>query len=333
MPLHCKVKSASFLQPLRRSGSASVRTAFFAVFTMGNYTTQLFLGLTLAITLGQLRFSRAGFCQAVPPLTGAIVPATDPGERSPFSPPSVSQSATDLTLLPQQFDRAAVAQEPALAQETPAVQEPPAASETLATPAERLDLNPQIIEDSPVLQRWLEEIPDLRSEIRHDPGFRTRLRLGYARFSPDNHANGFNVGVEDVRIGRTNLTVSGDYQGTFDGSRQTYGADLRYYVLPLGSNVNVAPVVGYRHVAIDSNTTDGINLGLRLLLSLSRTGAADIALSQSWVAPGTETEVGLTTLSFGYALTHHLRISTDLQKQNSPQSKDSRVGIVLEWML
>jgi hypothetical protein len=321
MQLRCRVKFASFLQPLSRSGSASVRTAFFAVFTMGNYTTQLILGLTLAITLVQFRFSRAGFCQAVPPLTMAIAPTTDVMSRSPSLLPSVSQSATDLAPLPQQFDQSIAAQEPA------------SVPETLATPAERLDLNPQIIEDSPVLQRWLEEIPDLRSEIRHDPSFRTRLRLGYARFSPDNHTNGFNVGVEDVLVGQTGLTVSGDYQGTFDGSRQTYGADLRYYVLPLGSNVNVAPVVGYRHVAIDSNTTEGINLGLRLLLSLSRTGAADIALSQSWVAPGTEGEVGLTTLSFGYALTHHLQISTDLQKQNSPQSKDSRVGIVLEWML
>jgi hypothetical protein len=302
------------------------------------------LGLTLAITLVQFRFSRAGFCQAVPPLTMAIAPTTDVMSRSPSSLPSVSQSATDLAPLLQQFDRTAVAQEPSIAQEppairqTPAIQETPAAQESPAaqgmlTPAERLDLNPQIIEDSPVLQRWLEEIPDLRSEIRHDPSFRTRLRLGYARFSPDNHANGFNVGVEDVLVGQTGLTVSGDYQGTFDASRQTYGADLRYYVLPLGSNVNVSPVVGYRHVAIDSNTTEGLDLGLRLLLSLSRTGAADIALSQSWVAPGTEAEVGLTTLSFGYALTHHLRISTDLQKQNSPYSKDSRVGIVLEWML
>jgi hypothetical protein len=28
-----------------------------------------------------------------------------------------------------------------------------------------------------------------------------------------------------------------------------------------------------------------------------------------------------------------LRFSTDIQKQNARQSKDSRVGLLLEWML
>ncbi len=69
-----------------------------------------------------------------------------------------------------------------------------------------------------------------------------------------------------------------------------------------------------------------------MLLVLSRGGAADIAITQSWVAPGTAEEVGLTTLSIGYAVTHNLRLSTDIQKQNSRQSKDNRVGIILEWM-
>jgi hypothetical protein len=67
-------------------------------------------------------------------------------------------------------------------------------------------------------------------------------------------------------------------------------------------------------------------------LVLSRGGAADISLTQSWVSPGTDEEVGLTTLSFGYAVTRNLRLSTDIQKQNSLEDKDSRVGIVLEWM-
>jgi hypothetical protein len=41
----------------------------------------------------------------------------------------------------------------------------------------------------------------------------------------------------------------------------------------------------------------------------------------------------LTTLTFGYAVTRQLRLSTDIQKQNAPEQKDSRVGIGLEWML
>ncbi len=110
------------------------------------------------------------------------------------------------------------------------------------------------------------------------------------------------------------------------------GSRLRYYLRPLGSYVNVAPVVGYRNLETDRYSTDGVNLGARLLLVLSRGGAADISLTQSWVAPGTDEEVGLTTLSVGYALTRNLRLSTDIQKQNARQSKDSRVGIVLEWM-
>lgn len=141
-----------------------------------------------------------------------------------------------------------------------------------------------------------------------------------------------NVGVEDVFIGRTGLTVSGDYHVSFNGDREAFGADLRYYVLPLGSYVNVAPLVGYRNLDTDEYSTDGINVGVRLLLVLSRTGAADLALTQSFVSVGSSEEVGITTLSVGYALTRDLRLSTDIQKQNARQAKDSRVGIVLEWM-
>lgn len=140
------------------------------------------------------------------------------------------------------------------------------------------------------------------------------------------------MGVEDVFLGRSPLTVSAEYQAAFDRSIESYGADLHYYVLPLGSNINLAPTVGYRHIETDRDTTDGVNVGLRLMLALSRTGAADILLTQSWVAPGSESEVGLTTLSVGYAVTPNLRVSADVQQQNAPQRKDSRVGIGLEWM-
>lgn len=140
------------------------------------------------------------------------------------------------------------------------------------------------------------------------------------------------MGLEDVFIGRSGLTLSADYQATFNSRREAWGTDLRYYLRPLGSYINVAPVLGYRYLQTSRYTTDGLNVGLRLLLVPSRTGAADISLTQSWVAPGTGEDVGLTTLSFGYALTSHLRLSTDIQKQNARQRKDSRVGIVLEWM-
>ena len=198
--------------------------------------------------------------------------------------------------------------------------------------AQELELSPEIIENSPVLQRWLQEVPNVLEEIRHEPSFRTRFRLGYSQFPSTGQAGGLSIGVEDVFISRSGFTVSGDYHTSFNGDREAYGVDLRYYLRPLGNYVNVAPLVGYRYVESNDYTTDGVNLGVKLQFVLSRTGAADVSLTQSFVSPGSEDEVGLTTLSVGYALTPELRLSTDIQKQNSTEEKDSRVGIVLEWM-
>lgn len=201
------------------------------------------------------------------------------------------------------------------------------------TGSDAIDLDPALIQDSPVLQRWLETVPDVRADIRRDPSFRTRLRLGYSQFPANQQAAGWNAGIEDLFLGRTGLTVSGNYQGSFNGDRQAYGGDLHYYVLPLGSSFNVAPVLGYRNLQTDRYDTDGLHVGFRIRWVPSRTGAADITLTQGWVAPGSSDEVGISTLSLGYAVTDQLRISTDLEKQNAPAQKESRVAIVLEWML
>ena len=198
--------------------------------------------------------------------------------------------------------------------------------------AENLDLSPEILESSPTLKRWLNEIPDVWKSIHHDPSFKTRWRLGYSQFPSNDGAGGFNIGVEDIFIGGTGLTVSADYQASFNSERQTLGADLRYYVLPLGNYLNVAPVLGYRSLETGNFNTSGINTGLRLMVALSRTGASDISLTQTFVSPRGNEEVGITTLSVGFALTPNLRLSTDIQKQNSIVAKDSRVGISLEWM-
>ncbi len=208
----------------------------------------------------------------------------------------------------------------------------PAASEP-ASPnlSNNLDLPPEIREDSRVLQRWSEDIPNVLEEINHDRAFRTRLRLGYAQFPSSDDASGLMLGVEDVFIGKTGLTLRGDYQTSF-GDREAGGVDLQYYVLPLGYYVNVAPVIGYRAISTQNYATDGVNLGAKLILPLSRTGAADISLTQSFISPGGADEVGITTLSVGYAITHNLRLSTEIQKQNSRVNKDSTVGILLEWM-
>lgn len=195
-----------------------------------------------------------------------------------------------------------------------------------------LELDPKTIESSPVLQRWLKEVPDVASEITNEPSFRTRFRVGYSQFPSTNEAGGINLGIEDLRIARSRFTMSADYNASFNGKRNAWGANLQYYVRPLGNYVNVAPVIGYRHLETRETAIEGANLGVKVLLVLSRGGGADISLTQTWVSPFSDEETGLTTLSFGYAVTRNLRLSTDLQKQNSPVRKDSRVGIVLEWM-
>jgi hypothetical protein len=195
-----------------------------------------------------------------------------------------------------------------------------------------LDLDPKIRQESPVLERWLEKIPDIAEDIRRDPSFRTRIRLGYAEFPSRDNSSGVILGVEDVFFGQTSLTLSGDYQTAFNGKRTAIGANLQYYFLPLGDYVNLAPMVGYRYIQTGNYSTDGLNLGLKLKLALSRTGAADITVSQSFISPGGDNEVGLTTLSVGYAITSNLRLAADIQAQNSRARKDSSVGILLEWL-
>ncbi|XGV95796.1 MAG: hypothetical protein ACAF41_24025 [Leptolyngbya sp. BL-A-14] len=200
-----------------------------------------------------------------------------------------------------------------------------------SNPKPSIDLDPKLIESSPVLQRWLKQVPDVLADIKRDPSFRTRLRLGYTQFPSSKDASGLNVGLEDIFVGRSGLTFSADYQTDFN-QRTAWGGNVRYYIRPLGSVINVAPVLGYRHLETTRYNTEGLQVGLRLLLVPSRTGAADLAVTQSWVTPRGENEVGLTTLSFGYALTRSLRLSTDLEKQNSRFRSDSRVSVNLEWM-
>lgn len=209
----------------------------------------------------------------------------------------------------------------------------PAWCEQSNSNAQDLDLSPEVIKNSPVLRKWRSRIPNVLDDIKNDPSFRTRLRFGYSQFPSTGQAAGINIGIEDAFIGSSRLTVSGDYETTFNGKREAYGANVNYYLRPLGSYVNIAPVVGYRHLETDRYSANGVNLGAKLLFVLSRGGGADISLTQSWVAPGSSQEVGLTKLSVGYAVTRNLRVSTDIQKQNARQGKDSRVGVVFEWMI
>ena len=195
-----------------------------------------------------------------------------------------------------------------------------------------VDVDPAIIESSPVLQRWLEEVPDIAIDIQHDPAFRTRVRLGYAEFPAADNTGGVYVGVQDLFVGRTPLTLSAEYSSNGRGDSQLIGADAQFYLLPLGWYGNVAPVVGYRSIETSTFDTDGVNVGFRIMLIPSRAGAADLSFTQSWVAPGTDQEVGLSTFSAGYAIAEDIRISTDIQTQNAGDRQESRVIFLVEWM-
>ncbi len=198
-------------------------------------------------------------------------------------------------------------------------------------PANPLDLNPSIQNSSPVLQRWQKSVPDVQGEIRHDPSFRPRFRLGYRYFPSSSDTSGLALGVEDLFLGRSPVTLSANYETNFR-DQQSGGGDLQYYVLPLGGYVNVTPLVGYRYLQTDNYNTQGLNLGAKLAVALSRDGAADLSFKQSFISPGSDNEVGISTFSVGYALSQHWRIATDLQQQNSRAQKDHRLGIYLEWM-
>ena len=198
-------------------------------------------------------------------------------------------------------------------------------------PAAPLNLTPEVIDQSPVLQRWIQEVPDVRAEIRSDPSFVTRIQAGYSAFPSSEGKGGFAVGVEDWFVKGTPLTVSADYQQNFEGDRLAYGTDLHYYVLPLGSYFNVAPTLGYRHAeSANDYSVSGVNVGLRLRFVPSRTGAADFTVDQSWIVGDSE-GLSITQLNFGYAVSQALRLSTDLEWQSTADEGDSRVGINLEW--
>ncbi|WP_416378796.1 hypothetical protein [Cyanobacterium sp. uoEpiScrs1] len=194
-----------------------------------------------------------------------------------------------------------------------------------------IDLPAEIIEDSSVLKRWLNNIPNILYDIYTDPSFRTRVGIGYVEFPSTRHDGGINIEVDDIFIGKTGLTISGDYQSSF-GRRDTVGANLQYYVLPLGNYFNIAPVVGYRSIHTRNYSENGINIGGKLVFSLSRNGASDVSLSHSFISPGKDNEIGITTFHFGYAIIKNIRLATKIEKQNSQVKKDSMISIIFEWM-
>lgn len=206
-------------------------------------------------------------------------------------------------------------------------------SKTQANPSleETLDIDSNLIQNSPVLKKWGTEIPNLLEDIRNDPSFNTKVKLGIVQYPSSDDLGGFQVGIEDVFFGTTGITASIGYSQSLNADRVHFEGDLFYSLFPLGNYFNLAPVVGYHYLETEDYQEDGLNVGLQLRLVLSRTDAADIRLTQSFLSPGKETEVGLTTLAVGYAVSDQLRLGVEIQKQNAAVSKDSRVGVLTQW--
>ena len=199
----------------------------------------------------------------------------------------------------------------------------PASSQSLP-----IDIPPQI-RSSPTLQKWLRSVPNIQQDITNDPSFKTRVRLGYTRFTQGN-TDGLSLGLEDVRLGSTPVTLSASYSASRADS--SWGIDVQPYLLPLGGYFNLAPVVGIRSLSTSTTQTTGLNLGARLLVVPSRGGGADVTIQQTWTAIGTDREVGVGKISIGYAIAPKLRLATDLERWQGRSVFETRASLLLEWM-
>jgi len=200
----------------------------------------------------------------------------------------------------------------------------------ISSAASDLQLDNQIIQSSSVLRRWLVAPPDILDDIYNSPSFSPKFHLG---LTARDHSLGFDLGVQDIFLGKTPLTISASYQHEFSGRETTMDATLRYYVLPLGYYFNFAPQIGYRQLEFwEQPTVSGLDVGLQGILVLSP-HTADLRLSQTFTAPASDRETSITTLSTSYAITKALSLGTNIQWRRSPLRSDSRVGFFLEWIL
>ncbi|PZV19576.1 MAG: hypothetical protein DCF20_00760 [Pseudanabaena sp.] len=196
--------------------------------------------------------------------------------------------------------------------------------------ANDLEIDRQVIDSSPVLQRWLEKPPDLLEDIYHTPSFNTKLTLG---ITSRNNSLGIEAGVEDLFLGQSPLTVSGSYQNEFSGRESGIQANVNYYILPLGSYWNISPIVGYGQFnQLDLPQISGLNVGLQGILILSP-NSSDLRLSQTFTSPGGNLEMSTTVLSTSYAITRNFRLGTKIEWRRSPLVYDSRVAFLLELAL
>jgi hypothetical protein len=154
-----------------------------------------------------------------------------------------------------------------------------------------------------------------------------RLRLGVVQ---SENGTGIEVRAEEMLLDRSGLTLSGGYQRLLDeeNHQSEWDAQLQYYLRPLGRYLNIAPVVGFRERDRSGRNRGGVNVGIHVLLVLSRGGGGEISATQTWSIPTTGESMSLTKLSAAYAIDSHWRLSTDWQRQN----REHQTGIFVEWM-
>lgn len=201
-----------------------------------------------------------------------------------------------------------------------------------ANQGESLDIDSQLIEDSPLIQKWIDKIPDVGEDIKNKPIFFSRVIINYSQFPAQNHSSGIYLAVEDVFIGNTPLTLSAEYSQTINNSQNNFflvGGDAQYYLFPLGNNFNIAPVLGYKYIETGKYNQNGVNLGIKLRLGFSTSG--DISLTQSFISPLGGEDVGVTEIKTGYAISENLGLFTGIAWYNSIAQKDSRVNMGLQW--
>lgn len=194
--------------------------------------------------------------------------------------------------------------------------------------AKDLQLDQEVVRKSPVLSRWLVQTPNLLEEIDRTPAFPTSLRVTVAMVPSRQADVEWTTALQDIFLADTALTISTEYGQSFSTENRQWGGNLRYYLLPLGSHLNVAPVVGYRSVVVDGLTFQGTEVGTRLVIAAPQ--AADISLLQTFVLSDQGSTVGRTQLSFGYALSTNIRLSAQLLWQNSLVRRDIAYGLSLE---
>jgi hypothetical protein len=192
-----------------------------------------------------------------------------------------------------------------------------------------LKLNREIIENSPVLQRWLVNPPDILFDIKNTPSFNSKVRLG---LTSRDQSLGFDVGLQDLFLGGTPATFSASFQREFSDRQTNLNGEFRYYLLPLGGYFNITPLVGYRYMNFFGESVSGVDLGIQGILVFSPR-SSDLRLSQSFTSPLGDKETSITTLSTSYGLSNRLSLSSSIQWRRSPVGADSRVGFYLEWRL